>query len=343
MITNKCLCLLVAFSLATLSFASCKITTTPAQSPDTPPQPQPSPTSTPSAPGFIPAVNISAMGIPDYDVSEAQLEQHPGGVPFKIILYIDPLQPEDLDPAVIYAYDVSKQWDSERVLALLPPASPVTTEFGFFSDGLIYSSADTFTGGTTRSELPSGSDVTFTFTTWTQLPDAGEDGAEIGVGDRIWYKSFNLDSDNTRFVSDLDTDIDAGATEAQTPTGKSTTVEDYANESKYNFQSDRYAVQFWFAQNPESGPDTGTDEGLALIPTTIDIPISPIVTINRVDPEPTVSGEFIAHSGVLLWDLKDDVPLDTSFDSDQILINNVFNTTGDLSTLPLYRYTATIL
>jgi len=251
----------------------------------------------------IPAVWVSAIAVPDYSINESQIEAQPGGVPFRIILYVEPLQLKDLNA------DMQGQWQSEDLAELLPPVGPVMTEFGFFSDGLGYPD-DIYTNvagedasGTVKEESVSGDDVSFEYAVWTQvLPSETYNMAQR----RVWYKSFTINSDEASFIADIDSLAQMDLQEdLQTGIASPPTV-DFAQDRKTNFQSNRYRVQFWFVQ--DSTEATPGSDPIALIPETVTIPISPLVTINRVDPETDIiPSEVVVDQNELInfWDLQD--------------------------------------
>lgn len=124
-------------------------------------------------------LKVSAMALPDYSVSESQLEAHPGAVPYNIHILVDPsTEPGDDDSS-----------------------DPVVVTFGYVSDGMLFTGENPYgesegTNGTTnvtKTEFTTGNDISFVYAVWTQIP---QDNTETEVGKRVWYKQFALSSDS---------------------------------------------------------------------------------------------------------------------------------------------------
>ncbi|UCG53899.1 MAG: hypothetical protein JSV32_04630 [Dehalococcoidia bacterium] len=119
------------------------------------------------------SVWISAIAVPDFDVSDSMLDNFPGAVPFNIHLYVDPSTPgTDDDP------------------------DPIFPTIGFVSDGLCYSQEYT-ADLVTKAECASGDDVCFVYSLWIQTVDENDDS---GDGRRCWYKSFSIDSSTSSIL-----------------------------------------------------------------------------------------------------------------------------------------------
>ena len=331
MIMKKWLYLFIVVLFATPTISSCKLLGVTEQSPDSP-QPQSSPTSTPSTSEVIPAVNISAITIPDFNVTEEQIEDHPGGVPFKIILNVDPVQPDDLNSDVMEAY-------SNRtgpgyvgfIRELIGPAEPLQAEFPLFSDGSLYwlfdsdPEEDRIAVLTPGDFMSTGDDVTFTYAVWTQLsPDEDSDSST----NRVWFNSFTLDSNSNSFYSDETPQayLDEDYSEPKTNPIVITVDRQFTSQFTRN-------AQYWFGTDlPETVGDADSDakvDPLDLIPEIINIPVVPIITINRVDIRPDVDADMDVSPSDLanLWDLEY-VPINISLEPPPGV--DVFNTNMDI-------------
>jgi hypothetical protein len=130
-------------------------------------------------------LEVTAIALPDFEISESQLAAHPGAVPYNIHLFVDPSTSGKAD-------------ESE----------PIIVNFGFVSDGTIFTqeyTSDESEGSydatnVTKTKCATGDDVSYTFAVWTQLP---QDETETEIGSRVYYKNFTLSSDSTRFGTTL--------------------------------------------------------------------------------------------------------------------------------------------
>ena len=243
-------------------------------------------------------------------MTKDQLEDHSGGVPFKIILNVDPIQPDDLEPDLMESYN--NRSSSGGLVGFIREhigsAKPIQAEFPLFSDGSLYwlfnsdTKEDRIAVLTPGDFMNTGDNPGHTLVVWTQVsPDDASDPS----ANRVWFSSFTLGNNNTHLDPDAPPQVDLD--------------EDYS-EPKTNplfFTLDRQftsqftgSTQYWFVQaSPEMSGDVNPDaevDPIDLIPEIINIPIVPIVTINRVDIGPDVNADMgVSPSDLVnLWDLQ---------------------------------------
>ena len=119
------------------------------------------------------SVWISAIAIPDFDVSDSVLDTFQGAIPFNIYLYVDSSTSAEADGA-----------------------DPIFPTIGFVSDGLCYSQEYT-DDLVTKAECASGDDVCFVYSLWMQVVDENDHSED---GRRCWYKSFSIDSSTSSIL-----------------------------------------------------------------------------------------------------------------------------------------------
>jgi len=115
---------------------------------------------------------MSAIALPDYDVSQSQLDAHPGAVPFKFLFFVE---------SGYASSNTSKDEDRDLLIA----------NFSLGTDGLCYTSEiDEFTGDSmvAKDKVLRADDVTSRYSVWMTDPQESTEGS------RTWYRHFPLDS-----------------------------------------------------------------------------------------------------------------------------------------------------
>lgn len=228
---------------------------------------------------FVAAVRVSAVALPVYHIPESQLEAHAGAVPFSISLRVEALEPgEDLGAGPLSPSDMNGRWVSESCIEVVPPLEPIVAQFGFRSDGLRYPRGDDTGYVDTPSvvskeesgnHVAAGDDVSFVYAAWTQ--DMGGELEE--EEERDWYTSFTLSRDEIVTIGIFDFGSDALDADP--------VIELYDPD---DWDSEAVPDMDLLAHNGLLVWDIDPND----LPEYVYVPIAPVATISRIEPE---SGE----------------------------------------------------